>query len=683
MSVLLRTFPAGSRIAGTWTHTGATAAAGKALVHPRIRPGCSASALDRSRTAAFSTSTAAAAPIEKKSLSKKITLPKDPYLLSEKVLKFARNGKLDDAITLVLEAPKSRQNEVVWNHLIQESSRLGKATQSWKLLNDMKKRGFEPNDRTFTILFNALAINSSSPNNVSRAKALYQQMQDSEDTPPTLTHTNALLKVCARSNDHESLLSVYNSMPTTGPNAPDVVTYNLLINSLARMGGDKGFEHAWKIWEDCLAAKAQRPDQVDLDQALVDAMLLACREARSSVYAKRGLRLVESLYGLEPSTPAAQKSASEAKSKAFEDMTATERAISPSKGLGLGAILRKDTIQPRTVELLLSICSKLKDYSMAQHYMDLIRHTYPDFKLDSQLLSTLMHIQVLNRQYEEAIKTWDDINAQGLQHTPSTFQQGLDAALKARNWEKTVEMYSAMRALIDKNKDKDMTHRRPINPVVHKHDAWSLVSVLKCALKTKHQAEALQILRESRWTSVVSSSQYPRANADLATLATRIYKSALRPVKGEACVPADVARLERELEKAEQLGSTLDAALAQYDERSALRDPGRRERPAMKRNSAPPAFASTSISDGRTNSRVSRISGSEQRMERDGDEPWKKREGRTGRSSSGFSKTGDAIVKRDQGKEYPRSSSRARSQRAPKQFDDAFTPAQAFRRDVF
>ncbi|KAG0275128.1 hypothetical protein BGZ95_009146, partial [Linnemannia exigua] len=87
-------------------------------------------------TNGFSTSSRSLAAIEKKALSKKITLPKDPYLLSEKVVKFAKNGKLDDAITLVMEAPKSRQNEVVWNHLIQESSKLGKINQSWQLLND-------------------------------------------------------------------------------------------------------------------------------------------------------------------------------------------------------------------------------------------------------------------------------------------------------------------------------------------------------------------------------------------------------------------------------------------------------------------------------------------------------------------------------------------------------------------
>jgi hypothetical protein len=89
-------------------------------------------------TNAFSTSARCTAAIEKKALNKKITLPKDPYLLSEKVVKFSKNGKLDDAITLVMESPKSRQNEVVWNHLIQESSKLGKINQSWQLLNDVK-----------------------------------------------------------------------------------------------------------------------------------------------------------------------------------------------------------------------------------------------------------------------------------------------------------------------------------------------------------------------------------------------------------------------------------------------------------------------------------------------------------------------------------------------------------------
>ncbi|KAG0296424.1 hypothetical protein BGZ96_009507 [Linnemannia gamsii] len=485
-------------------------------------------------TNTFSTSAQCAAAIEKKALNKKITLPKDPYLLSEKVVKFSKNGKLDDAITLVMESPKSRQNEVVWNHLIQESSKLGKINQSWQLLNDMKKRGFEPSERTFTILLNSLAINASSPNSVERARALYDQIQEStQDLTPTTVHTNALLKVCTRQHDYTALQEIYSSMSKSGDNAPDVITYSTVINAYARKGGDEGFEAAWKVWEDLVEAKARRGEDVELDSRIVDGVLLACRGARSAVFMKRGYKLVESLYGLPASsTPSTiPTSASGAGSVAGSSMTSTERAISPTKSLGLPTaplLLQDKTIHPRTVELLLSICAKLKDQSRATHYMSLIQTTFPHFQPDPQLLSSLMHLQISNRQYDTALSTWDEISAKGLQHTPGTFKQGLDAALKARNWEKTWEMYTLMRTLIDKNKHLSSSsssagrHNTLVNPLVRTQDAWTLVSTLKCAVKTKHLEEGLEILRRTRWTKVVQNPQYPRANADLTDLAVKI-----------------------------------------------------------------------------------------------------------------------------------------------------------------
>ncbi|KAF9913272.1 hypothetical protein EC991_000034 [Linnemannia zychae] len=494
----------------------------------------------------FSTSSRSFAAIEKKALSKKITLPKDPYLLSEKVVKFAKNGKLDDAITLVMEAPKSRQNEVVWNHLIQESSKLGKMNQSWQLLNDMKKRGFEPSERTFTILLNSLAINApSSPNSVSRARALYTQIEEHPDIDPTTVHTNALLKVCARQCDYTALQEVYETMikqrggggSSSGRdgNAPDVITYSTMINAYARKGGDEGFEAAWKVWEDCLEAMTTRrgAEDVELDTRIVDGILLACREARSPVFMRRGYKLIESLYGL-PASSSPSPSGSGTGSGAGH-VSATERATSPSKHLGLApAMLRKETIHPRTVELLLSICSKLKDFNRANHYMTLIKTTFPDFKADPKLLSSLMFMQTANKQFDEAIASWDEISRLDLPHTPATFKQGLDAAAKARNWEKTLEMYTLMRTLISKNKTLPPPDHRVsslVNPVVRTQDAWTLVSTLKCAVKTNHLEKGLDILRESRWTRVVQNPQYPRANVDLANLAVKILGAMLKSNK--------------------------------------------------------------------------------------------------------------------------------------------------------
>jgi hypothetical protein len=543
----------------------------------------------------------------------------------------------------------------------------------------MKKSGFEPSERTYTILLNAMAINTSSPNSVTRARALYQHMQNSEDTPPSVTHTNALLKVCARKPDYQALQEVYESMPKSGPNAPDVVTFNIVINSFARMGGNQGFEKAWKVWEDCVAAKMKRPDEVDLDPSLVDAILLACREAESVSLAKRGRRIVESLYGLNLplSGSTEMTSSTEAGSTSM-----TERAISPSKGLGLGPILQKETIQPRTVELLLAIYTKFKDYDKAEKLMDLVRTTFPDFKPDSQLLSSVIHLQIIRKHYGKAIQTWDEINTLGLQHTPATFKQGLDASLKERNWEKTLQMYTEMKKLIAKNKGVHAEFHRPYNSIVHQQDAWTLVSTVKCAVKTKHIAEAVEILQESRWVKVVQTPRYPRANADLADLAVKVYTLALHLTKSPKDntpliirgVPGQTDSLEKELQKAKDLRVALKDKLATHDAKQKDEDEEEEEEEEEAYNKThtrrlPTTLATQSSykkDEGKTGSGWRKVT----MGEKGGDNYEQKY--RAPRSSSRQSRTKPSSPKGPRG-----------SQGGKKQFETAFQPSRTFTREVF
>jgi len=446
----------------------------------------------------------------------------------------------------------------------------------------MKKRGIEPNARTFTILLNALAINSDSPNTVARARELYTQMQESEDTEPALVHTNALLKVCSRAEDYEALNEIYEAMPKSGPRAPDVVTYNILINSFARKGGNTGFDLAWKTWEDFLDTRTKRPDELDLDPRLVDAVLLACREATALTLIKRGYKLVESLYGLELPSTTASASGLESRKEPRDSttpMSATERAISPSKGFGLGAALRKDSIQCRTVELLLSLCSKLRDYGRAQQYLNHIQTVYPDFKPDSQLLSSVMHIQIASKDYKQAIATWDKVTENNLRHSPSTLKQGLDAALKDRNWPKTMEMYTEQQRLIRVNKKSGASRSGITHTIVTKQDAWTLASVLKCAVKTKHLKEGYEILEDTQWTRVVKGSYYPRANVDVAEQAVKIYKSILASGDDDG----NKGQLQRKLEEAKAIKDELDENLAKHDasKRTPSRSSERPERPTL------------------------------------------------------------------------------------------------------
>ncbi|KAK3811933.1 MAG: hypothetical protein J3Q66DRAFT_49698 [Benniella sp.] len=627
----------------------------------------------------FSTKLSRSPVLEKKAPRRRTPKPKDPYLLSRDVMRLAKKGKLNDAIALVADTPKSRQSEVVWNHLIQESSKLSKGNQSWSLFSDMKKSGFEPSERTYTILLNAMAINTSSPNSVSRARALYQQMQNSEDTPPSVTHTNALLKVCARKPDYKALQEVYESMPKSGPNAPDVVTFNIVINSLARMGGDQGFEKAWKVWEDCVAAKMKRPDEVDLDPSLVDAILFACREAKSVSLAKRGRRIVESLYGLNLPLSESTETTS---STGAGSMSMTERAISPSKGLGLGPILQKETIRPRTVELLLAIHTKFKDYDKAEKLLDLVRTTFPDFKPDSQLLSSVIHLQIIRKHYGKAIQTWDEINTLGLQHTPATFKQGLDASLKDRNWEKTWEMYTEMKKLIAKNKGAHAEFHRPYNSIVHQQDAWTLVSTVKCAVKTKHIAEAVEILQESKWVKVVQNPQYPRANADLADLAVKVYTLALHLTKSPKDnkpliirgVPGQTDPLEKELQKAKDIRVALKDKLAKHDaEQEMDEDEEEEEEEEEAYNKTHTRRLPTTLvaqssykkDEGKTGSGWRKVTMDE------GRDDYKQRY-RAPRSSSRQSKANSSSPRGPRG-----------SQSGKKQFETAFQPSRTFTRQVF
>ncbi|KAF9431502.1 hypothetical protein BGZ76_000227 [Entomortierella beljakovae] len=522
----------------------------------------------------FSTSTILANDSNPNPPKKRVFIPKDPYILSEKIVKLSEQGKLDEAMEIVKSTPKRLQSEAVWNLLIQEKSKLGKTGESWQILSDMKKRGFAPSSRTYTILLNSLAINPSSPQSVERAMAFYQNLKDSEDLDVTVTHTNALLKVCSRKLDYSNIMKVYKEMPKSGPNAPDVITFNILINAFAHKhgSGDNNFNLAWGIWQDYLEAKTDRPDEVDLDQTIVDSILMACRTASNPWNIRRGFNIVESLYDLSSSSNAPSTGNNP---KPSSVQTTEDKAMDPGKSLGIGAVFKVGEISPRTVDLLLSLCMKLTEYNRGQKYLDNIYKSFPNFKPDAQLLSIQMLFQINTKDYEKAIESWDQIKVLGLKHTPGTFKQGLDASYRARNWEKTMEMFREMRKLIKENKRTIALPFRPSNSVVDHQDAWSLTSVLKCAVKTKHISEAIQILHECRWTSVIQSPRYPRANHDLAELAVKIYSTALRGVQsanklGETSqYKMNEQAIERELDGAQKWESTMKSRLEVHDAKRA------------------------------------------------------------------------------------------------------------------
>ena len=97
----------------------------------------------------------------------------------------------------------------------------------------MKKRAQPPDAHTFTILLRGLAMHIDFPRSLDRALAIYESMY-AENSPvkPNIAHTNAVLSVCAKRADLDTMLGIAARLPDRGPSAADNRTYTLFFNTL-------------------------------------------------------------------------------------------------------------------------------------------------------------------------------------------------------------------------------------------------------------------------------------------------------------------------------------------------------------------------------------------------------------------------------------------------------------------
>ncbi|KAJ8122275.1 hypothetical protein O1611_g9880 [Lasiodiplodia mahajangana] len=101
----------------------------------------------------------------------------------------------------------------------------------------MKKRAQQPNAQTFTIIFRGCAKSEHPKLAVAEAVKLYQNMLSVGRIKPNTIHLNAVLQVCAKVGDLDSMFTVLNSSddPLRTPNN---LTYTTILNAL-RMKVDK------------------------------------------------------------------------------------------------------------------------------------------------------------------------------------------------------------------------------------------------------------------------------------------------------------------------------------------------------------------------------------------------------------------------------------------------------------
>jgi pentatricopeptide repeat protein len=166
------------------------------------------------------------------SVKKRLEYLADPYHIAIEVQKILAVDRLDEATLLVQTASKNAQVPVSWNYLIDYQMRKQRLHAAIKLFNDMKKRGQLPTAATYTTIFRGCAHSQHPKLAVAEALKLYNNMMASGRITPNTIHMNAVLHVCARAGDIETMFTIVQSRGQENHRAANHQTYTTIINAL-------------------------------------------------------------------------------------------------------------------------------------------------------------------------------------------------------------------------------------------------------------------------------------------------------------------------------------------------------------------------------------------------------------------------------------------------------------------
>ncbi|KAI8628665.1 hypothetical protein F5Y19DRAFT_109275 [Xylariaceae sp. FL1651] len=162
---------------------------------------------------------------------KELDYLKDPLHIANRVRKALDKDDFDHAALITRKASKDTKVAVSWNHLIDYQLNKGRLHTALKLYNEMKKRAQQPNVQTFTIIFRGCARSEHPKLAVSEAVKLYQNMLSVGRIKPNTIHLNAVLHVCAKVEDLDSMFTILQSS-TEGLRTPNNMTYTTIFNAL-------------------------------------------------------------------------------------------------------------------------------------------------------------------------------------------------------------------------------------------------------------------------------------------------------------------------------------------------------------------------------------------------------------------------------------------------------------------
>lgn len=176
-----------------------------------------------------------------------------PYWYFLQCKKLIKQNKLQEALDMfsrdMLQGERLPPQEFNYTILIGGCGRAGQLKQAFRLYNDMKKRGLDASDATYTALFNACAETPFKETGLQQALKLEQDLRRKNYQLSTITY-HALLKTHAVTNNLQACIQTLREMLEKGHCLTQETFHYLLMGCWKDK--ESGFRLALQVWRQML-----------------------------------------------------------------------------------------------------------------------------------------------------------------------------------------------------------------------------------------------------------------------------------------------------------------------------------------------------------------------------------------------------------------------------------------------